>query len=560
MAINRGLAFFASISNNKTSNKDPLTGNTISSTNIELNVEKVDPKDSFKITSVESKTATYQTVDSILNEDQFINYQGNSSLNNYVPFVNNSDFAEDLSLRSIIDWSTSTNTNQSMRLNAYHFAFLKNFNTYPANRLMVLRRFPNGVQDDLFTTKMKALNTMVTYYDVDKIPLDISFNEEWTKFNDPFMSVLEDVIGIKLDDVPLVGNILSKVAGSPLSQDLFQKIGQKLGITTQGENIYGDPNVIYESSIRKVSRENVESGLSSNINIDFEVTYIQNEINGIDANSAMMQIIAEAIHMGTSNARFYISAGGEQFLNEFTKNLREGNAEATFNTVMEAIKNVLNESKELLTKATSGIVDAAKSGDISGVVDKITTGAINLVGDIFKNRYQRYKWKLIGAISALTGSETAPWHVTLGNPKNPWFMCGNLVLKSASIEFEGEMGYNDMPNEVTIKYKLESGRSMGASEIASLFNKGKGRIYTDKIKIQNISIQNDKDVTLPGQQLQSSSGNTGITEINNKEQVDTNQTNNLRNSGIPSSDFSLNVIDIDNNLPKSTNNIPTFGN
>lgn len=557
MSINRGLAFFAGISNNKTSNKDPLTGNTISQTNIDFSVQKVDPNDTLKVTGVENKSATYQTVDSILNEDQFINYQGNSTLNNYTPFVDNQDVAEDISLSSIIDW-TSKNY-PSMKLNAYHFAYLKNFNTYPANRLMVLRRFINGVNDDLFITTMKPLHTMVTYYSPDNIPLDISFNEKWKPFNDSFMSVLEDVIGIKLDSsLPGGGSKLAKIAGSSLSQDMFSRIGQKLGIVTSGDLIYGDPNVIYEANTRDISGEEVSSGLESDIDIKFEATYILNEINGVDANSAMMQIIAEAIHMGTSNARFFISSGGESFLNEFTKNMRDGNAEASYNQVLEAVKNALNDFSDQLIKLGGGLAETAKEGGVPAVLEKVVKGAIDLVGDVLKNRYQRYKWKLIGAISALTGQETGPWHITMGNPKNPWFMCGNLILKSSSIEFDGELGYNDMPNEVTIKYTLKSGRSRGASEIASLFNKGKGRIYIDKVKLQNITVANNNDITLPGNQTQqsSTSGNTGVTAINNKEQVNTSQQNDLKSSNIPSNDFYLNNSDNDNNIPSSSNNTP----
>lgn len=555
MSINRGLAFFAGISNNKSSNKDPLTGNTISETSIDFSVEKVDPQDSLKVTSVDNKTATYQTVDAILNENQFINYQGNSTLNNYTPFVDNQDVAEDLSLSSIIEWSSKNY--QSMKLNAYHFAYLKNFNTYPANRLMVLRRFVNGVSDDLFTTTMKPLHTMVTYYSPDNIPLDITFNEKWKKFTDSFMSVLEDVIGIKLDSsLPGGSSKLGKIAGSSFSQDIFSRIGQKLGIVTKGDLIYGDPNVIYEAETRDVGGEDVTSGLESDIDIKFEVTYIQNEINGIDANSAMMQIIAEAIHMGTSNARFFISSGSEEFLEKFRKTAREGNAEAVFNDVLEAIKGVLTESQEALSGLLNELKETAKKDGVSGVLNKVVDGAVSLVVDIFKNRYQRYKWKLIGAVSALTGQETGPWHITMGNPKNPWFMCGNLILKSASIEFDGELNYNDMPNEVTIKYALKSGRSRGASEIASLFNKGKGRIYIDKVKLQNITLANNNDLALPNSQSQqsSTSGNTGITAINNKEQVNTSQQNNLKTNNIPATDFALNNSENDNNIAKSSNN------
>ena len=68
-------------------------------------------------------------------------------------------------------------------------------------------------------------------------------------------------------------------------------------------------------------------------------------------------------------------------------------------------------------------------------------------GSLLKSRYQRYKWQLRGAVGAMTGYATAPWHITLGNPMYPWFSCGNMIVDGVELEAGGELGYEDMFTE-----------------------------------------------------------------------------------------------------------------
>jgi hypothetical protein len=73
---------------------------------------------------------------------------------------------EAIKLSSIIDWTQKNH--EAMRLNVFHFAYLKDFGVYPANRLMVLRRFNGPVPDDIFSCLKKLKSTKD--YNINKIP------------------------------------------------------------------------------------------------------------------------------------------------------------------------------------------------------------------------------------------------------------------------------------------------------------------------------------------------------------------------------------------------------
>lgn len=546
----KSLSFFVNTYNEAIRNKpkDPITGAISRDIDVDYQINTYDTKDSFKTVKSENKNAKYTVTQSILNEDQFVNYKGNSNTNDYIPSTVTANFQEDISLPSIIQWTQ--NNYPSMKLVYGHFAYLDEFGVYPANRLMVLRRFATGVPHDLFIHTSKPLYTMATYYNLEKTPIDISFNENWETFDDSFLSVLEDIIGIKLESFPGIGKGINFAKTNPIAHDVLQKVASALGIQTAGDNIYGDPNVIYEAAIRKSSGEDVSSGLEAKIGITFEAKYIQREIGGIDAETAFLMILAEATHMGTSNARFLITPGSAGKINSFIESLKNGNVADLFDKIVASMSDILNQAIDKLTEVGKKVVDSVANGDISAIAD----GALDAIGGILKTRYQRYRWKLIGAVGAMSGMPTAPWHISIGNPKSPWFTCGNLVVKSTTIEFGGELGYNDMPTEMTVTYKLENGRSMGAEELTSLFNAGKGRIYDTIDKLQTVyAPEGNSTIRLPGNQNTNSNGindtNNGITNQNNSEIVDTEQTNDLNTSGIASNSFTLNNIDNDNNIP-----------
>lgn len=537
----RSLAFFTTLAN-KTTSVDPTTGLNTNQHTVQYDIKKYDQTDPLKPGTSESKTVNYNLVQSLQAEGQFINYQGNSATNNFTPTTAYPELDSDIKLSSIIEWTKKNHP--SMVVSYANFTYLKDFGVYPANRLMILRRFTDGVPHDLFNCTTIPLNTMCTYYSLEKSPFTFTCNEEWTPFSSSIMTLLQDVVGIKFDSIPVIGGIINAAttaAPSNLQQTVIEAIGQKLGLTSSGDALYGDPNIIYEAAIRKADSEGISSGLSSSITLNFETTYIFREINGVDAKAEMLDIIANAIHMGTSNARFILTHNANDKLNKIMTAMSSGDITDLLKTILEAISDTFNKSAKLLKNvADTAIKDGAEAlkGNSKPLIDDILSTA----NYIIKNRFSRYKWQLRGAVGALTGQHTAPWHITIGNPKCPWFTIGNLVISSVNLDFGGELSYVDIPTEVTVKIQLKSGRNMGAEELTSLFNNGKGRIYDTPEKIQILKVPNNQLSTF-NDTPQSNNGNQDQ-NISNAP-VDTNTKNNITNT----SNFMLNNTNgSDNNL------------
>lgn len=537
----RSLAFFTTLANRQ-SNVDPKTGLSTTTHTVQYDIKKYDKTDplSGDKTTSESKTVDYTLVQSLQADGQFINYQGNSNTNNYTAYTSNPEQESDIKLSSIIEWTKQNHP--SMKLKAEHFTYLKDFGVYPANRMMVLRRFNDGVTHDLFNCTTPPISTMATYYNLEKSPFTMEFKEEWTDFEGSIMELLQDIVGIKFDQIPKVGKIIGaamNAAPSNFQQTVIEAIGQKLGLVSTGGAIYGDPNIIYQAAIRDSSSDEVKSGLKSDIRITFDTHYMFREINGVDGKVAMLDIIANCIHMGTSNSRFILTHNGNDKLNQIVNAMQDGKVDGLLNVIIDSISDIVTESGKILSNIMAGAakdVSALVQGNTKPLVDDI----INGLNAQIRNRFSRYKWKLRGAIGAMTGQHTAPWHVTIGNPKFPWFTIGNLILDSIHLDFGGELSYNDMPTELNVKITLKSGRVMGAQELTELFNNGKGRIYDTPEKVQQLKMPSDQQVTFSDSPSADQSSNAS------NAPADTDRKNAIHNV----TPFSMNNQDSDNNIPK----------
>ncbi len=559
--MDRSLKFFVDVAN-KTSvnNIDPITGLNMSTQNTQVTLNKYSNSNPLNYTA-EQKSVNYSVVESQQNPGQFINYLGNSNTNDYLPHTSNPENESDIKLSSLIDWSKDHN---ALKLNSAQFAYLKNFNSYPANRLMILRRFDEAVPDNIFETTVSPISTMATYYDFSKSFLNISFSEDWVDFNSTFMSVLQDVIGINFisstgNNTGKIGQVLSYLNDSPIATDLVHAIGRKLGILSEAVP-YGDPNIVYDAKIRNASgNSNVlgddkpNSGLNTNINITFEATYVQKEIKGIDSKAAMLDIIANITKMATSDAKFYITGSAKNQLNKIVDDLRTGNVDGLLNSIVSALQSVIAQIQASLKNAVNAVSttsDTALSGEgVATAINALGSELKSIGAALIQTRYNRYKWQLKGAIGALSGMYTAPWHISIGNPKYPWFTMGNLYVKSCEMNLDGELGYNDMPTELTVKITLENGRPLGSDEIANLFNTGRGRIYDTPDKIQTLYIPEGTDTKLPGSVIQDTNG---VDSNIPNDTITTDTDNDLAQSDVSTSDFALNNTEADKNLPQTT--------
>jgi hypothetical protein len=60
---------------------------------------------------------------------------------------------------------------------------------------------------------------------------------------------------------------------------------------------------------------------------------------------------------------------------------------------------------------------------------------------------------------------------------NPIMVCGNLALQDTNVSFEGPLGFEGFPTKMKVEITLKPGRPRDKTEIESMFNAGRGRMY-----------------------------------------------------------------------------------
>jgi hypothetical protein len=423
-----------------------------------------------------------------------INYRpddSNNKSNNTI--ISSGENMQDTSLTSIIEWS---NKHQSTILSAMDFAYLKNFQ-YPANRMVVLRRFgETGALHNVLQMAMKPTSTLVGYIDPsEETAFTISYNEKWeASVKTGFIDVINSITSFK----ELYTKFPTFDGQSNLEQAIAMRVGEAFGITNSKENPVGDPDVLHEAAIRKtgaMEAGNGYNGLDSRYEIKFQTEYEQKYIAGVDPGVAMLDIIGNAIRMGTSDSKFVMTGGATNHLRELTTLMAQGRTSEVIARAIDAIKGVLSNVAGLMSSIMDEVIGTAASyieqaqeeglkktgeqvyADSKSAFTKVFTTLVNEMNQLVAITVRKYQWPLRGALAAMSGTLTAPWHITMGNPKAPWFSSGNLICNSLELNFGNELGFNDMPTTLKVTADLVPGRNLGGQEIETLFNTAKGRIY-----------------------------------------------------------------------------------
>ena len=206
--------------------------------------------------------------------------------------------------------------------------------------------------------------------------------------------------------------------------------------------------------------------------------YSARSIGGINTKAAILDILGnlmiltynEAAFWGGANRYMPQGAGGD--LDPFLggpagrKAWLQGNPEAFFKALSDqftaAIKNIGDAFSKFLDDPISGLKSLA-TGAASSYMKLNTSGG---------------KGFMQGIHTLLTGAPVGEWHLTVGNPMNPMMMVGNLICTGIKIEFNDELGPDDFPTEMKATISLSHAMPRDRAGIESMFNKGRGRMYS----------------------------------------------------------------------------------
>jgi hypothetical protein len=428
---------------------------------------------------------------------------------------NDDEKANDTTISSIIGYLQSW---KSTWVDYADFAYLKDLGVYPSNRLMIARRFASPTPNNIYSINASPIATMVSWM-TEEDNFSITYGEKWEEVRE---STFTDILNNLGDDLPFgdkggttgtetkdgkeVGTSALKgfkaVALGGWTEGLQIEVMKKLGLVDYESNNppSGNPNLIREAMRREtVSKQYAGSGLSGKFSIKFVVEYEQKYINGVDPTLVYMDIIQKALMFGTSKSTFYFNQSANTKLNNFVNGLVNGDINQMINSLFEFVAALSQALGVITSKAADFIFSVGKAlAPLTGNTFDATTQEFTPITDPtqpptvdFKQVegaaratigtvVSKYRIKFFSILQAMTGAPSGYWHVTIGNPKKPFFSCGDLYTTAVTMEFGKILSYNDLPSTIKISFTLESARNLGGQEIMDALNTGQGRSYIQR--------------------------------------------------------------------------------
>jgi hypothetical protein len=415
-------------------------------------------------------------------------------------FRSNTNSIYDVRTQAIIDWSQTQS--DAIKLYAKDFAYLRYLGVYPNNRLIVCRKFKNGVDNDLSVIKEPPVATILSWAPPGQDILSISFGEKWVDVDETFTDIFNDVGKyLRLDKINInLGEALEGgIGGVPLPgfTEIWQrKLLKKLGlIDDEGADIIpsGSPNLVKEAKRRKLVKEGeYSSGIDYTFSIEVTTEYEQKFIGGLDPTKAFYDIIANIAAFGTDNAVFFLNGAGNaaKKFSDTISLLRDNPKQAISNiiaNIVSELNSLLNDIKKTFetkffkssgNNNDSGFVNAENNeSEQKNIANDLIKKAIDGILLAIEGVVKKYEVRILGVVNMLTGNPSGTWHVTIGNPKRPIFSSGDMYCTRVTIDLGETLAFNDLPSTIKVKFTLQNSRPLGKQEIMSRFMQGVGRTY-----------------------------------------------------------------------------------
>lgn len=454
------------------------------------------------------------------------------------------------------------------------FVFCKYWNIIPNNRLITLRKYATPTYDNLNfygqeTTPKEPqeqtfapIATVLSYFGGESENtlnslMTFSTGVNWTETEE---GKIWDVTGDDgsnpnelIEDTLMGGNDFGRTQGMQaintilsgtgtlmnkfISFDKFLGFFDQTGYDTnkaQADKLFNvskvDPysNGPYENRIigpvnriNKVYKRAV--GIKFEQSLTIKCSYIARPIGNVNTKAALLDILANALIIGSANAVFWgggyrfqikpsLSPWGGDFgrknaLEQLYKGKifgKEGGIAAIFHgftkTLQDSTGNFSSAGLKSLFAQGAGFVGEIFNQTIGSLLGISSDSLLDSLGlsssdtekgkskaDAFTDNVEKLwhnkviqntQYPNIQNLHAmLLGEPVGDLHLTVGNPLNPIMVIGNLICDNMQVSFGEELGPDDFPLEMNITYTLKHGMARDRAAIESMFNRGAGKIY-----------------------------------------------------------------------------------
>jgi len=421
------------------------------------------------------------------------------------------------------------------------FMFCKDLGKISNNHLITLRKFPGPIGDNIFQEAFPGdgdnifmgypdIGRLVTWFGNEDNKLEdickFNYKATWKELKaeiQPIMSEQKDT-GI----IDQLANTFSPqnnkliAGGFSSNTGLLRWASNAINIPILGSDNMNDARYnwdllgnydqhrIYEPNDTIWDTHKYEGKLEFNQEITLTFRYVLRSYSNINPKSAFLDLLANILTVTYRRGSFW---GGETKIigpqgnnsvyktaNAFIDKtwdqlggawtmIKTGqfNLQSLQGWISNAANAVLNKatenSKTALAMKNNGSKEEIAQGakeDTQKAMDKLEKenkkyGWTDALKGMLKNQLGRPA--MYAANSLLSGEPVGPWHLTIGNPRNPIMSMGNMILENSEIQQSGPLGIDDFPSEIKVTITLKHGRPRDSVEIQKMYTRGRSSIY-----------------------------------------------------------------------------------
>ena len=390
------------------------------------------------------------------------------------------------------------------------FMYCKDLGKVANNHLITLRRFAYPIGDNIFKYYDESagdIGRLVTWFGTDDNKLEDILNFQYQASWKELSAKIEEIqskednqnrgpIGMLLNSANPVYNEMQG-QGHTGRHNIFGFLGINRNYSADNQEILRnyDNNKVYTPKNTIQDTVMYEGKLTFTHEFTLTFCYKLRAYDNINPRSAFLDLIGNIMNVTYRRGKFWGGArkwigppqnvSGWQRANSMINDtwakggsILSGLANGTMKLgdvlgmMGNAIQNLIGDAKEALQKIKEGGVKGVASS-LTNLIEK--TGLDKAALGELKNKLGRPA--LYAMDSLLKGDNVGLWHVTIGNPKNPIAVMGNLIMTNAQFQTSGPLGLDDFPSEIKVTVTLKHARSRDAVEIGRMFTKGTNGIY-----------------------------------------------------------------------------------